>query len=66
MNELIALQRQNRDLKEHLQDAVMLAGKFKREMGVVDQEELDRLNAKANGTSYNPKSWDLADKNGEQ
>lgn len=66
MNQIVALQRENKQLKEQLQDAVALACKFKREMGVIDQEELDRLSATANGTSFNAKNWDLADRNGEQ
>lgn len=66
MNTTIALQRENKLLKEHLQDAVQLAGKFKREMGVIDQEELARLSAKANGAAFNPRDFDMADRNGEQ
>lgn len=66
MNQLIVLQRENRLLKEHLQDAVALATKQKSNMGLIDQEELSRLNAKANGQAYIPKNWDFTDKNGEQ
>jgi hypothetical protein len=55
-----------RQLKEHLQDAVMLAGKYKREMGVLDQEELARLDKVANGAAYNAKDWDFRCTNGEQ
>lgn len=66
MNTTLAQERQVRELKENLQDAVALAGKFKREMGVIDQEELARLSSKANGSAYNPKEFDMADRNGEQ
>lgn len=66
MNQLVALQRENKLLKEYLQDAVALANKQKSNMGLIDQEELDRLNAKANGKTYLPKNWDFTDKNGEQ
>lgn len=60
------LQKQVRSLKECLQDAVALAGKYKREMGVLDQEELARLSNAATGSAYNPADFDLRDRNGEQ
>lgn len=66
MNTTVVLERKVRELTELLQDAVALATRHKNNMGVIDQEELDRLNAKANGTAFNPKNWDLADRNGEQ
>lgn len=66
MNNTIILERENKNLREHLQDAVMLAGRYKKEMGLTDQEELERLSAKANGTRFNPKDFDVADRNGEQ
>lgn len=58
--------REKRQLKELLQDAVSLAGKYKKEMGVLDQEELARLSKAANGTAYNPKDFDMTPINGEQ
>ncbi|RQO79154.1 hypothetical protein DBR40_05385 [Pedobacter sp. KBW01] len=64
--QMIALQRENKLMKEHLQDAVMLAGKYKNNMGVIDQEELARLDAKANGKVFNVRDFDMADRNGEQ
>jgi len=66
MNQIIALQRANKELKENLQEAVALASKFKREMGVIDQEDLARLNKAATGAVYNPADFDLRDRNGEQ
>ena len=66
MNEQVTQQRQVRELKENLQDAVMLASKYKNNMGIIDQEELARLNAKANGVTYNPTDFDMACRNGEQ
>ena len=66
MNQIVVLQRQVRDLKENLQDAVALAGRYKREMGTIDQEELAKLSKAANGTAYNPADFDMRDKNGEQ
>jgi hypothetical protein len=60
------LQRQVLELTENLQDAVMLARKHKNNMGQIDQQELDRLNAKANGKAFNEKDWDTSDRNGEQ
>ncbi len=67
MNREIHLQRENRELKEHLQDAVSLLNKYKTQMGLIDQEELARLEAKANGTRFNPNANnDLRDYNGEQ
>lgn len=66
MNTTVILQRQVRELKEHLQDAVSLAGKYKLHMGMIDQEELARLDAKANGKAFNVKDFDVADRNGEQ
>ncbi|WP_443945586.1 hypothetical protein ACJVDH_00310 [Pedobacter sp. AW1-32] len=66
MNTTIALQRQVHELKENLQDAVALAGKYKPNMGMIDQEELARLSKQANGSAYNPKEFDMSDKNGEQ
>jgi len=66
MNTTVALQRKVRELTENLQDAVALAGKHKSNMGQLDQEELARLNARANGSSFNAKDWDTQDRNGEQ
>ncbi|RZJ91588.1 MAG: hypothetical protein EOO20_04700 [Chryseobacterium sp.] len=66
MNTTVILQRQVRELKENLQDAVSLAGRHKHNMGVIDQEELARLSKQANGSAYNPKEFDMADRNGEQ
>lgn len=66
MNQIVQLQRENKDLMEHLQDAVALATNFKREMGITHQEELARLNAKANGVRFNSREFDMSDKNGEQ
>ncbi|AZI25720.1 hypothetical protein EA772_10325 [Pedobacter sp. G11] len=66
MNTTIILQRQVRELKETLQDAVSLAAKYKGNMGIIDQEELARLSKQANGSAYNLKDFDLADRNGEQ
>lgn len=66
MTQTIALQRQVRELKENLQDAVSLAGKYKLHMGMIDQEELARLDSKANGKVFNVKDFDVADRNGEQ
>ena len=65
-HEQVTQQRQVRELKENLQDAVMLASKYKSNMGIIDQEELARLNAKANGVTYNAKDWRQNDHNGEQ
>lgn len=53
-------------IKEALQDAVMLAGKYKIHMGIIDQEELSRLNSMAFGTKHNSADFDLTDYNGEQ
>jgi len=64
--QILNLQRENKLLKESLQDAVALAGKHKSNMGQLDQEELARLNARANGSAFNAKDWDLTDRNGEQ
>ncbi len=66
MNAIIALQRENRELKEQLQDAIALAGKYKPHMGLVDQEELARVSAKVTGAAYRSKDWDVQDRNGEQ
>lgn len=66
MNAIVTLQRQVRELKENLQDAVALAGKYKPNMGMIDQEELARLDGKANGKAFNVKDFDVADRNGEQ
>lgn len=66
MNTTIAQERQVRELKENLQDAVALARKFKREMGVIDQEELARLSSKANGTPFRASDFNMDDVNGEQ
>jgi len=66
MNAQVIAQREKRELKELLQDAVALAGKYKSEMGVIDQEELARLSKAANGSAYNPKDFDMRDLNGEQ
>lgn len=52
MNTTIILQRQVRELKETLQDAVSLAAKYKGNMGIIDQEELARLSKQANGSAY--------------
>ena len=65
-HEQVTQQRHVRELKENLQDAVMLASKYKNNMGIIDQEELARLNAKANGVAYNAKDWCQNDHNGEQ
>lgn len=66
MNTTVILERQVRELKENLQDAVALAARHKHNMGVIDQEELARLSKQANGSAYNPKEFDMADRNGEQ
>lgn len=66
MNEQVIQQRQVRELKENLQDAVMLASKYKSNMGIIDQEELARLSNRANGTAYNAKDWEQKETNGEQ
>ena len=66
MNTITNLQRENKQLKEYLQDAVALAAKYKREMGNTDQEELARLSAPVSGIKFNPLDFDLTCKNGEQ
>ncbi|RZK72941.1 MAG: hypothetical protein EOO85_18445 [Pedobacter sp.] len=66
MNQTIALQRQVRELKEHLQDAVALASKYKPHMGMIDQEELARISAPVTGVRFDAKAFDVADRNGEQ
>lgn len=62
----IALKQDIIRLKEAAQDAVMLAGKYKSHMGLIDQEELARLSNVANGTGFNPAEFDMTDRNGEQ
>lgn len=67
MNQLIHLQREKRELKEDLQDAVGLLKTIDRtNWGLLQQQEFARLSNKAFGTPYNPKDWDMADLNGEQ
>lgn len=66
MNTTVILQRQVRELKENLQDAVALAGKYKPNMGMIDQEELARLSKQANGTPYRAADFNMEDVNGEQ
>ena len=66
MTQTIAVLRQVRELKENLQVAGAMVNRHKSNMGQLDQEELARLDSKANGKAYNAKDWDLSDKNGEQ
>ena len=53
-------------IKEALQDALLLAEKYKNNMGIIDQEELSRLKSMTFGTKHNPADWILNDYNGEQ
>lgn len=67
MNEQVIQQRQVRELKENLQDAVSLLRTVdQNNWGVIQKQEFAKLSNRAFGTPYNEKDWDLADRNGEQ
>lgn len=66
-SQILELQKANRDLKDSLQDAVMLLRNVDMSnWGVIQRQSFALLNNKAFGTPYNDKDWCFDDLNGEQ
>lgn len=66
-DQILAFQKANREMKEHLQDAVMLLRQCEQNnWGVDKKQDFARLSNKAFGTAYNEKDWDMKDYNGDQ
>ncbi|HYH13987.1 MAG TPA: hypothetical protein VD794_02135 [Flavisolibacter sp.] len=64
--QILQLQKQNRDLKEVLFDLVLAMGKYTKEMGLTDQEIYSKAKSMTTGSAHNPADFDFTCKNGEQ
>lgn len=66
MNDKVNLERQVSLLKQNQQQALTLLKQCQNQVGTLLGEQIAECIAKIEGKKFNPKSWDLTDKNGEQ
>ena len=66
MSDSVLLKREITTLKQQQVETVAFLKSLSKEVGLYPGELIDKHLSKISNSTYNPKSWDVADRNGEQ